>query len=389
MFQYTQSVLDALHRLPREEYQLVAAYADPLWLDHIDRDDFRILALRDSFAARALNRAWDLAGFSNRWWRRIAPAADANARMLGREKCDLWICPSHERWAFRAPIPALGTIHDLMHRYEPTFPEVVENGEYDRREFHFTETTRWAKGILVDSETGKRHVCESYDADPARVFVLPYIAPRYIYESSAAKVDEEYDLPRKFLFYPAQFWRHKNHPVLLQALARTSARHPDISLVLAGSRRNGYEEAVSTVEKLGLGDRVIFLGYVPDSDMAGLYRRARALIMPSLFGPTNIPQLEAFATGCPAAVGNIYGVSEQVGDAALLFDPRSVDEVAEAMTRLWEDDALCRALSERGRRTADAWGPPQFSRRLREIIDVLVAIPDHRARPYEPLNAVA
>ena len=93
--------------------------------------------------------------------------------------------------------------------------------------------------------------------------------------------------------------------------------------------------------------------------------------MPSFFGPTNIPQLEAFATGCPVATSRIYGVPEQVGDAALLFDPRSVDEIHDCLLRLWTDDDLCKELAAKGREHAARWGQPQFRERLREIIDEL------------------
>jgi glycosyltransferase involved in cell wall biosynthesis len=105
--------------------------------------------------------------------------------------------------------------------------------------------------------------------------------------------------------------------------------------------------------------------------MFELYRRARALIMPIFFGPTNIPQLEAYVAGCPVAAAGIYGVPEQVGDAALLFDPKSADEIATCMERLWTDDALCNDLAERGQKRAREWGPVQFSARLREIVDAV------------------
>jgi glycosyltransferase involved in cell wall biosynthesis len=137
-----------------------------------------------------------------------------------------------------------------------------------------------------------------------------------------------------------------------------------MKLVLAGSRQNGYDAAVQAVEKLGIGENVIFLGYVPDDRMFELYRRARALLMPSYFGPTNIPQLEAFVAGCPVAVSRVYGVPDQVSDAALLFDPSSVDEIASCMERLWTDDALCADLAEKGRQRAREWGPDQFRERL-------------------------
>jgi glycosyltransferase involved in cell wall biosynthesis len=64
----------------------------------------------------------------------------------------------------------------------------------------------------------------------------------------------------------------------------------------------------------------------------------------------------------------VYGVPEQVGDAALLFDPKSVDEIANAAERLWVDDELCAELVEKGRRRAEAWGPVQFSGRLESIV---------------------
>jgi len=217
-------------------------------------------------------------------------------------------------------------------------------------------------------------VIDAYDVAPGRVFPLPYIAPQYIYEALAKPPRKlSYELPEKYLFYPATFWSHKNHPNLFAAIAKLRAQYPDIQLVLAGGKHNGYPAARDAVAALGLERNVTFLGYVPDEDMFELYRRARGMVMPSFFGPTNIPQLEAFVAGCPVAVSGVYGVPEQVGDAALLFDPKSVDEIADAAERLWVDDALCADLAEKGRLRAESWGPVQFSARLRTIVETLVA----------------
>jgi glycosyltransferase involved in cell wall biosynthesis len=296
-------------------------------------------------------------------------------RALVAEGCDLWICPNHDRYSFRADIPALGTVHDLMHRYEPSYAEVSANGEYAAREFHFSETCRWSKGILVDSAVGKQQVEESYGVPSRKIFVLPYIAPRYIYDHDSAAdngLAERYSLPPKYFFYPAQFYTHKNHRALIAALARMRDAYPDVRLVLVGlEERNGFEAVQKMVREHRLDDNVVFLGYVPDEDMPGLYRRARALVMPTFFGPTNIPPLEAFAMRCPVATSRIYGIPDQVGDAALLFDPHSVDEIHDCLVRLWTDDALCASLVEKGRRRAEEWGPPQFRDRLQEVIDTL------------------
>lgn len=373
-FQYTQAILEAALALPADKYSIVVAYSDPSWLDFI-RGRAPSIRLNDSLWSRILNRIWHEARLPVSAWRKVAAPLDASMRALVAERCDLWICPNHDRYSFRAEIPALGTVHDLMHRYEPSYSEVSDNGEYASREFHFLETCRWSRGVLVDSRVGKEQLEESYEVSPEKVFVLPFVAPRYIYDHDAtteAGLAERYSLPEKYFFYPAQFYTHKNHPALITALAMMRDSHPDVRLVLVGRKeRNGFEKVQQMVHDLGLDDNVLFLGYVPDSDMPGLYRRARALVMPTFFGPTNIPQLEAFAMGCPVATSRIYGIPEQVGDAALLFDPHSVEEIHQCMVRLWTDDDLCATLAERGKRHAREWGPPQFRDRLQDVIEAL------------------
>lgn len=122
------------------------------------------------------------------------------------------------------------------------------------------------------------------------------------------------------------------------------------------------------VIQLDLVDDVIFLGYVSDNAIGLLYRRARAMIMPTFSGPTNIPPLEAMKSGCPSAVSNIYAMPEQTKGAALLFDPESVEDMASAMAKLWEDDELCRELSERGKIVNSEWTKEHFDTCFFEIL---------------------
>jgi glycosyltransferase involved in cell wall biosynthesis len=211
---------------------------------------------------------------------------------------------------------------------------------------------------------------ESYGVVPERIHILPYVAPKYIYSHKTPDhFDNRYNLPEKFIFYPAQFWEHKNHKRLILAMGMLKDRIPDIKLVLVGSKKNAYRSTVKLAKDLNVSKNVIFLGYVPDEDLPEMYRRARALIMPTFFGPTNIPPLGAFAIGCPTAISGIYGIPGQVGDAAILFNPESVEEIAECIKRLWFDDGLCAALVKKGKEKAAKWGQQQFNDRLREIIE--------------------
>jgi glycosyltransferase involved in cell wall biosynthesis len=90
--------------------------------------------------------------------------------------------------------------------------------------------------------------------------------------------------------------------------------------------------------------------------------------MPTFYGPTNIPPLEAMALGCPVAASKIYGMPEQLGDAALFFDPRSIEGIAQAMKVLWQDDNLCAELSQKGTARSLRWNQSHFNQRLHEII---------------------
>ena len=339
MFQYAQSILAALASLPAR-FEAVAIYAEPTWEPYLD-------------AYPAIRRRKARNGFL----------------ALRRERRRLWIFPAQDHLAYLARVPSVVAIHDLMHRYEPGFPEVSAKGRYLFRELRFRGIASAAKGILVDSEYGKRQVMESYGVEAARIHPLPYVPPAYIHGDTPPGFEQRYALPAKFAFYPAQFWAHKNHRRLLAALATL----PQVELVLAGTKDREYEALAAFCRQAGIASRVHFIGRVADPDMPELYRRARCLVMPTFFGPTNIPPLEAFALACPAAVSGIYGMPEQVGDAALTFDPRSVAGIAAALGRLWSDDALCARLRDRGRERARAWDQAGFNRRFEAILQAVLA----------------
>lgn len=378
-FQYNQIMIDALAALPSDRFSTVAGYTSERWLAYLSDYNFPTVHIPRGYFWRAFGLGWTLCGLPMGIWRRLCGHFHPIARALLREKCDLWIFPAHNLRSYQFPVPALVAIHDLMFRYEKRFPESASAWEYWNRERSCRNICRWSSGVLVDSEVGRQQMIESYGIAEELVFALPFIAPRYMrVEASPPGFDERYRLPAKFLFYPAQFWEHKNHQKLIEAVARLKAELPDIKLVLAGSKKNAYDRVRDLVTQLELDSDVLFLGYVPDADMPELYRRARALVMPTFCGPTNIPPLEAFVVGCPVAASGIYGMPDQLGDAGLLFDPESLEEIVDCIRRLWTDDQLCAELSERGKTRAESWGPRQFNERLREIVEAAMPVAERR-----------
>jgi len=373
-FQINQSMLDALAALPQDQYIVVVACVSEHWLPFLrPYPQVKTVTVKRGTIARAIGLAWTVCCLPMGLWRRLTPLCHPVAKALLEEGCDLWIFPSYDLRSYQYPLPSLVSIHDLMYRYEKRFPESSSGWAYWNRERINLNNCRWSTGILVDSELGRQQLMDSYAIPSDRVHALPFIAPRYMLDTRVrADFDKSYSLPPKYIFYPAQFWWHKNHRHLIKAVARLKQELPDLKLVLSGGRQNAYETVVKQVHQLGLGDDVLFLGYVPDADMPELYRRARALVMPTYYGPTNVPPLEAFTVGCPVAISGIYAMPEQAGGAALHFDPDKPEEIAACIKRLWTDDSLCRDLAAKGKQRIEQWGQEQFNTRFRDIIKTLV-----------------
>lgn len=368
-FQHTQTVLDAFMSLPQEQFDKVIAYAPAAWLDRLSSLPVKVVHTPDGLCRWFFDRFWKNLYLPTSLWMKMAPAFYSTAKSMQNEKCDLWVFPSEDTVSYQVGVPALSTIFDLMHRYGKNFPEVAALGRAHRRDVHYKNVCRYSKGVLVDSEMGKQQVVESYGMAPDKIHILPYIAPPYLLaHEPQTDFDQRYPLPNKFIFYPAQLFEHKNHRGLIRALALLKPEIPDLKLVLVGPKKNSTNTVVQLIDELQLQNDVLFLGYVPDCDMSEIYLRARAMMMPTFFGPTNIPPLEAFAMGCPVGISNLYGMPEQAGDAALFFDPSSVEDIAVVMRRLWCDDALCQNLKEKGLARTKKWGQQQFNERFASIV---------------------
>jgi glycosyltransferase involved in cell wall biosynthesis len=125
-----------------------------------------------------------------------------------------------------------------------------------------------------------------------------------------------------------------------------------IALVIAGGKGWLYEETFATVERLGLSGDVVFLGYVPETDLPALYSLARLFVFPSLYEGFGLPPLEAMACGTPVVCAHTSSLPEVAGDAALLVDPLDADGLAAAMQQALSDEGLRARLVERGLRQA-------------------------------------
>jgi glycosyltransferase involved in cell wall biosynthesis len=290
----------------------------------------------------------------------------------------LVLSPNVTGFTFR--LPFIVPIFDLNHKLQPEFLEVSAYGELNIRDHFYINTCRFATLILVDSEMGKADVLRFYGdfIDEDRIRILPYYPPiknrPMPNATELARVRAKYDLPPRFFFYPAQFWSHKNHELIVRATKLLADESGEaMPVVLTGAywtyiMAKHFKEIMSLAGRLGVADRIRHVGSVPDEDMGALYTLSAGLVMPTFFGPTNIPPLEAWHFGRPVITSDIRGVREQIGDAGILVNPRSPEALANAMKQLWRDDALCAQLVARGKKRLATYSWDAFLEKVAAVV---------------------
>ena len=209
--------------------------------------------------------------------------------------------------------PAATTLHDVLHLAAPQF---LSRSERAYRRVVYGWTLSASRIVIVASEFARQMLVERTGADDARVRTIPLgVDTETFHPDDRAR--------QSFVFYPADFYPHKNHKRLLQAFALVHRKRPELGLVLTG-------RGLSEVNALGVTVRE----RMPAPELAELYRSASALIFPSLHESFGLPPLEAMASGCPVATSGVGALGEVCGDAARYFDPESVEEIADAIVEI-------------------------------------------------------
>jgi glycosyltransferase involved in cell wall biosynthesis len=250
-------------------------------------------------------------------------------------------------------LPTVYNPHDLQHLH---YPDFFSPAEIQRRETIYPAACRAAHTVVVASEFVKRDVVRSYGLAGDKVQVIPWSPPEITAEKSAESearlLSEKYELPpAPFALYPAMTWEHKNHIRLLEAVALLRERENlSINIVCTGHKNAFWSQIKRRLGELKLEEQVKFTGVVSHQELSWLYRRAQFVIVPTLFEAASAPLFEAWQHGVPVACSSVTSLPEQAADAALLFNPFAVEEIAGALKKMMADETLRAALREKGAR---------------------------------------
>ena len=271
-------------------------------------------------------------------------------------------------------LPYVATIWDLQHRVQPWFPEVSAAGEWRERERLYGEFVRRASAIIVGTSAGAREVRDAFGEPAGGTHVIPLPTPSFaLFAGARPRLRRPVDLPPRYLFYPAQFWAHKNHITAVRVLDALRSMPDAPDLVIVGADKGTQQHVMHEAEALGVARRVHSLGFVDRERLVALYQHADAMLYPSLFGPDNLPPLEAMALGCPVIAARVDGADEQIGDAGILVDPLDPRAYAAAVRALRDNPHRCDELVERGRQRARGWAAAQYAAAVFALIDTRIA----------------
>jgi glycosyltransferase involved in cell wall biosynthesis len=246
--------------------------------------------------------------------------------------------------------PSVLTFMDMQHEFYPGF---FSQSELEFRRKNYLPSAQMATRIISISEYSKRCLVERFQIDPNKIDVvhLGYGQQyRMLDDSDQMKnIQHKYSLHRPFLYYPAATWPHKNHITLLKSLRLIVDRFGfDGELILTGIAMNAHDDILKEIDALKLSTKVRVLGYLDKSELPYLYNLARFLVFPSLFEGFGIPLVEAMACGCPVVCSSATSLPEVLGNAGVMFDPTSVEEMTERLWLVWNDDTMRKEMSASG-----------------------------------------
>ncbi len=275
---------------------------------------------------------------------------------------DLVFCPFTAVYYYAPEVPVVVIAHDLQFLYYPQFFSPEQNYHTSR---NLQQVCKVATRIICVSEYTRQTVLEAGKVEPERAVTIPstVISPLAAQpEEKAAAVFGEYHLTAgDYLFFPANFWRHKNHTMLLTAFYQYCRKHPEsrLKLVFSGAPGPRMQFLQEAVERMQLAGRVVFTGFVGLETLAALYQGCLAVIFPSLFEGFGIPVLEGMHFNKPVLCSNLTSLPEIGGEAVLYFDPRRPEEIVQAIERIVDDPSLVNELTRKGAQQASRFATPE------------------------------
>ena len=362
----------------RETYHFLTFQDGEEWLRPYLGDHFKIIRLpqnsHDSILATLFSR------FPANWIliRILASLTDPFNLLIPKsdrtiEKYGMHVMHFTTQNGFLTKIPSIYHPHDLLHRH---YPQYLSKLSVVKRDYVYKKLCAQSSIIATASHWVKQDLIRQYRIAKEKIAVVP-LAPLLESYPTPSKDDltatkQKFSLPDQFIYYPAQTWPHKNHIGLLRALGLLrDQKNLRLAFVSSGKQNDHYPSIRKAAADLKLEDQVVFLGYVSPLEVSCLYKLSHCVVIPTKFEAASFPLWEAFQAGVPVACSNSTSLPGQAGDAALIFDPERIDQMAESIWRLVVDTKLRHQLITNATRKIHNYSWEKTARRFRSLYRII------------------
>jgi len=301
--------------------------------------------------------------YINLWPRRI------KKQLFKKNNIDLVIFFIHD--ILECEVPFISTVWDLGHRMLPYFPEVSQNGQFKIREELFQYILPRATYILTGNETGKKEILANYSINAEKIKKVAFPITGFCFDKINFPERIEF-IKEPFVFYPAQFWAHKNHIAIVKAISYLKKeKNVKINCYFVGSDKGlGCLQNVNNcIKSYNLEEQIKILGFVDYPTLMYLYKNALAMVYVSLLGPNNLPPMEAAALGCPLIVSNLSGHIEQMDGVGLFVNPLNSQEIAEAILKLYKESDFRTSMIDKGLKLVEKFKEYSYFGEVMKVVE--------------------
>ncbi len=270
--------------------------------------------------------------------------------------------------------PFVVTIHDLLWHEQvgttaTTLPVWVYWLKYLAYRLVLKHAVLKSKAIIVPSGWVKKKIVDRFPAVASKIKVV-YEGVSEAFRGLSSGISRGQSSPDKYgvkpgeyIIYTGSLYPHKNVNIILDILPQ----FPELKLIVACARNIFWEKFKQEIEKRSLQSRVVLAGFVPDDELAVLYKNALAFVFPSKSEGFGLPGLEAMASGCPVISSNAGSLPEIYGDAALYFTPENETELIGEIRGIMGNQGLRKKLIELGKERSQMFS---WDKMVKETVEV-------------------
>ncbi|PZV18242.1 MAG: hypothetical protein DCF20_04080 [Pseudanabaena sp.] len=327
---------------------------------------------KSNFLSNLNNKIVAKSNFFSKLIQKIADKLFPSISPLKKRNINLLFCPFSAPTYAEKDIPLVAIVYDLQHLDYPFF---FASQEKQHRTKFLIDLLQKSKKIICISDFTRQSLITHFQASQQQLSVVSISIHNRLNktsESTTIELCRRLGLEnRKYAFYPANYWQHKNHRVLLTAygIYKRQFPHQSLDLVFTGELKHEENQLKEIVSAMGLSGNVHFLGFLNEDELASVWQNSECLVFPSLYEGFGIPVLESMRFGKPVLSSNAGSLPEVAGDAAIYFDPRKPHEIALCLTKISSDPLLFNELIEKGYQRLKLFNDEEMSRKYLDIFE--------------------